>query len=127
MVRMGLMAVAMFAGVVTTARAQEPQQQGGRRPNMMAMALTGITLSADQQTKIDAIAKKYQEQRQAIMAEAGTDRDAARAKSRELQMKQIDEVKALLTDDQKKVFDKNVEEARAKMQQNRPPSTPPVQ
>jgi len=43
-----------------------------------------------------------------------------RAKGRELQEKQRDELKAILTDDQKKVFDKNVEEMRAQMQNRRP-------
>jgi len=58
---------------------------------------------------------------QALRAEGG-DRDAMRQKNRDLMMKQSDEIKAVLTDDQKKVFDKNMEDMRANMQNRRPPS-----
>jgi hypothetical protein len=44
------------------------------------------------------------------------------SKRRELSEKQRDELKAVLTDDQKKVFDKNYEDMRANMQNRRPPS-----
>jgi Spy/CpxP family protein refolding chaperone len=118
----------MVLGTATVARAQNPQQQGGR-PNQMAMLMNGITLTADQQTKIDEIAKKYQEQMQALRTEAqnGGDRQAMMGKRRELMTKQSDEIKAVLTDEQKKVFDKNYEEMRSRMQ-NRggAPSTPPI-
>jgi len=113
---------AMLIGGTSVAAAQEPQQQG-QRPgrNMFAMLMHGITLTADQQTKVDSIAKKYDEARTALRAE--TDMDARRAKSRELQTKQADEVKVLLTDDQKKVFEKNQADMAARMQQGggRPP------
>ena len=127
-VRMAMLVATMVLGTATVARAQNPQQQGGR-PNQMAMLMNGITLTADQQTKIDEIAKKYQEQMQALRTEAqnGGDRQAMMGKRRELMTKQSDEVKAILTDEQKKVFDKNYEEMRSRMQ-NRggAPSTPPT-
>ena len=127
-VRMAILVATMALGTATVARAQDPQQQGGRGGrNQMTMLMNGITLTADQQTKIDAVAKKYQDQMQALRTEAETgDRQAAMAKRRELMTKQADEVKALLTDDQKKVFDKNYEEMRTRMQ-NRggAPRTPP--
>jgi len=119
-VRLAMMAAAMFFGVTTVAHAQDPQQQrGGGRGNMAAMLFKDITLTPAQQAKTDSIQTKYREQMQALRA-AGGDQQEMRAKGRELQEKQRDELKAILTDDQKKVFDKNVEEMRAQMQNRRP-------
>lgn len=123
-----VLAAAMLVGATSVATAQEPQpqpqgQQQGR-PNMMAMLMQGITLTAEQQTKVDTIAKKYQDERQALMQDQSLDRDARRAKSREMMTKQSDEVKVLLTDDQKKVFEKNQADMQTRMQQGggqRPP------
>src|SRR5437867_9298241 len=117
-IRLAMMAAAMFFGVTTVAHAQDALQQG-RRPNMTAMLFKDITLTAAQQAKADSITGKYREQMQALRA-AGGDQQEMRAKNRELQEKQRDELKAILTDDQKKVFDKNVEEVRQQMQNRRP-------
>lgn len=120
-----VLVAAMLVGGTSVAAAQEPQPQGrGQgRPDMIAMALQGITLTAEQQVKVDTIAKKYTDQRAAIRADQSVDTDTRRAKSRELTAKQADEVKALLTDDQKKVFEKNQADIQARMQQGggRPP------
>src|SRR5687767_14702011 len=117
---------ALLAGTTSIAAAQEPQPQGrGQgRPNPMVMMMQGITLTADQQTKVDSIAKKYDAERAAIRADQNLDQDARRAKSRELTTKQIDEVKVLLTDEQKKVLEKNQAEMQTRMQQGggRPPA-----
>ena len=119
-VRLAMMAAAMFLGVSTVAQAQDPQQQSrGNRPNMAAVLFKDITLTPAQQAKSDSIQAKYREQMQALRS-AGGDQQEMRAKGRELQEKQRDELKAILTDDQKKVFDKNVEEMRANMQNRRP-------
>jgi len=119
-VRLAMMAAAMFFGVTTVAHAQDPQQQSrGNRPNMAAVLFKDITLTPAQQAKSDSIQAKYREQMQTLRA-AGGDQQEMRAKSRELNEKQRDELKAILTDDQKKVFDKNVEEMRANMQNRRP-------
>jgi len=123
-----VLAAAMLVGATSVATAQEPQpqpqgQQQGR-PNMMAMLMQGITLTAEQQTKVDTITKKYQDERQALMQDQSLDRDARRAKSRAMMTKQSDEVKVLLTDDQKKVFEKNQADMQTRMQQGggqRPP------
>ena len=115
----------MLTASATVAVAQDAQPQGqrqGGRPDMMATLMQGITLSADQQAKVDTLTKKYADQRAAIRADQTLDQDARRAKSRELMGKQQEEVKALLTDDQKKVFEKNVADLQARMQQGgRPP------
>ena len=116
---------AMLIGGVTVASAQDTQQQAVPRPgrgNMMATLMQGVTLSAEQQTKVDSITKKYSEQRQNLMQDQSLDQDARRAKGRELMTKQSDEVKTLLTDEQKKVFEKNQADLQARMQGGqRPP------
>jgi periplasmic protein CpxP/Spy len=115
-----LAVAALVAATSTTVMAQEPQAQGqpprGGGQNMGAMLFQGITLTADQQTKVDSITKKYQADRMAIRQDQSLDQDARRAKGRELMTKQNDELKALLTDEQKKVFDKNVADMQARMQ-----------
>ena len=122
-VRLAMMAAAMFLGVSTVARAQDPQQQSrGNRPNMAAMLFKDITLTPVQQTKVDSITGKYREQMQALRA-AGGDQQEMRTKNRELQEKQRDELKAILTDDQKKTFDKNFEDMRQARENRRPPGS----
>lgn len=119
-VRLAMMAVAMFFGITSVAHAQDPQQSGrGSGRNMSAMLFKDITLSPAQQARADSIQAKYREQMMALR-NGGGDQTEMRAKGRELQEKQRDELKAILTDDQKKTFDKNVEEMRANMQNRRP-------
>jgi len=121
-----VLAAAMLVGGSVVATAQDPQPQGQRQGGGrgMGMLLQGITLTAEQQTKVDTINAKYATERRTIMQDESLDQDTRRAKGRELMGKQRDELKALLTDEQKKVFDKNVEEMQARMQQGgggRPP------
>lgn len=117
-VKLAMMAVALFFGVTTVAQAQAGEQQGGRR-NMAAMLFKDITLTPAQQAKADSIQTKYRDQMQALRS-GGGDQQEMRTKGRELQEKQREELKAILTDDQKKVFDKNVEDMRQAMQNRRP-------
>lgn len=119
-----LAAVALLAATSTTAIAQDQQGQrrGGGDPT--AMLLQGITLSADQQAKIDSLGKKMMADMQALRADSTMDMDARRAKGREMRSKQFEAIKVVLTDDQKKVFEKNVADMQARMQQRggqRPP------
>jgi Spy/CpxP family protein refolding chaperone len=122
-----VLAAALLVGVTTVASAQDPQPQGqrpgGGRGNQMAMLMQGITLTAEQQAKVDSIGAKYMTERRNMMQDQSMDQDARRAKGRELMGKQQEEVKALLTDEQKKVFEKNVADMQARMQQGggRPP------
>ena len=122
-VRLAMLVASMFLGMTTVVRAQDTQPQGRpSRGNQAAMLFKDITLTEAQTAKRDSIVAKYREQSQAIRAEMQNgDRDAAMAKMRDLQGKQREELKAILTDEQKKVFDKNVEEMQQRMQQ-RPPS-----
>ena len=121
-VRLAIMTVAMFLGITTVARAQEPQGPRGNRPNMSAMLFKDITLTPAQQSKVDSIEAKYRDQMQALR-NGGGDQQEMRQKRGELMGKQRDELKALLTDDQKKVFDKNAEDMRQQMQNRRPPGS----
>lgn len=125
-----LLVALMLTGATSVATAQDPQPQaqgsgrgqgGGRQ---MQMLMNGITLTAEQQAKVDSIGQKYSAQRREIMQDQSVDQDARRAKSRELMTKQQDEIKAILTAEQKTVFEKNVTEMQARMQQGggqRPP------
>lgn len=121
-VRLAMMTVAMVLGVTTVARAQEPQGSRGNRPNMSAMLFKDITLTPAQQAKVDSIDAKYREQMQTLR-NGGGDPTEMRQKRGELMGKQRDELKALLTEDQKKVFDKNAEDMRQQMQNRRPPGS----
>ena len=121
-VRLAMMTVAMFLGITTVARAQEPQGGRGNRPNMSAMLFKDITLTPAQQAKVDSIDTKYREQMQTLR-NGGGDPTEMRQKRGELMGKQRDELKALLTEDQKKVFDKNAEDMRQQMQNRRPPGS----
>jgi hypothetical protein len=115
---------AMLVGGSSVAVAQDAQQQGrGNRPSMMVTLMQGITLTAEQQVKVDSITKKFDEARTALRADQTLDRDARMAKSREMTTKVSEEVKGLLTDDQKKIFEKNQADMQARMQQGggRPP------
>lgn len=106
-----VLAVALMLVTATVAQAQQPQGQGGQRGggrNMTAMLVEGITLSAAQQVQVDSLTKKYADQRQAMMSDESMDREARMGKMREMMTKLQDEIKALLTDEQKKVFEKNV-------------------
>ncbi len=114
---MAVLALALMAGTSTVAQAQGGGQGGGNR--MMAMLFQGITLSAAQQAKVDSITAKYREQMTAARQAAGDDRQAMMAKMGELRTKQNDEIKAVLTDEQKPIFDKNAENMRNQMR--RPP------
>ena len=119
----------LLAGAASVAMAREPQpqgqpQRGGGGGRMMAALTQGITLTVEQQTKFDEIAKKYADARHALMQDQSVDQAARRAEMREGMAKQSDEIEALLTDDQKKVFEKNQADTQARMQQGggqRPP------
>lgn len=121
-----VLAAALMLGTATVATAQDPQPQGGQRMGGgrgMGMLLQGITLTAEQQAKVDSINAAGQAARQAMMQDQSLDQEARRGKMREMMMKQSDAIRAVLTDEQKKVFDKNQEEMRNRGPQGggRPP------
>ena len=85
---------------------------GGRGGRGMQALFEGVTLTADQQTKVDAINTKYRSEMQTLMPngmQGGPPDEGTRKKMDEIREKQIHEIHELLTGDQKKVFDANVE------------------
>jgi Spy/CpxP family protein refolding chaperone len=82
--------------------------QGRGRGGAIGVWLANITLSAEQQTQVDSINAKYRAMRPQMSQEMdSTARAAAMAKNQELNAKAADEVRAVLTADQQKVFDEN--------------------
>ncbi len=81
----------------------------GMQARMAEMMFKDITLSADQKTKVDSIQAKY-----ATMMPAFTPgsppSEADRTKRQEVTKKQNDEILAVLTAEQKPVFEKNMTE-----------------
>ena len=125
-VRIALAAAALLGGAAALAPAQQattpPAQQGagpgaaqGRGNRMTEMLLRGITLSAAQQKQVDSVAAAYRAQMPAFTPGTPPSPEE-RAKRRELMQKQQADIRALLTADQQKTFDANVEEMRARMQ-----------
>jgi Spy/CpxP family protein refolding chaperone len=97
-------------------------QQGGqgRGGRGMAALFEGITLTADQQTKVDEISAKYRTQMQALMPngmQGGPPDDATRKKMDEIREHQTHDIRELLTDDQRKVFDENLATAKKRREE----------
>jgi Spy/CpxP family protein refolding chaperone len=114
-------AALLLAATTTAASAQEGQRRGGG--NRMTALLQGITLTAEQQAKLDTIVQKSMAAQQAVRADT-TLGDGRRAKIMELMNKQTEDVKCLLTTEQRTIFDKNWADMQARMQQQgggRPP------
>ena len=126
--RMVALGAALLIGGATLAQAQAggAQQQGERRGGRN-MELNGIELTDAQKAQLEAIQKKYQPEMMALRNEMmnGGDRAALMKKAADLREKQAKEIRPILTPDQQAVFDKNLAEQRARMQQRqqqRPPS-----
>ncbi len=122
--RLAVLAAALCIGATTVARAQDTQSPPQRPRGMMNMTalFQGITLTHEQQEKVDKLAKKHEEDAQKMREEmqAGGDREAMMTKMREMRTKHMDEIKEVLTPEQRAIFEKNVEEMRANRGQ-RPP------
>ena len=81
----------------------------------MAALLEGITLTEAQQVQVDALREKYMAERQKLMPNGmggGPPDEGVRTKMREMMDKQNLELRAVLTADQQKVFDANVEKRK---------------
>jgi len=97
--------------------------RGGMSPaQMKEMYFAGITLSAEQNTKVDSIMKVYADMNTALRADQTLDQQARRTKMQENRTKQNDDLKAVLTDEQKKVFEKTLADMAARMGGGRPPT-----
>ncbi|HEY4953387.1 MAG TPA: Spy/CpxP family protein refolding chaperone [Gemmatimonadaceae bacterium] len=123
-IRLGLAAVA-FASIASVASAQGGPPQGGpqagRGGGMSRMLFVGINLTDAQKDQVQKINDKYRAERQALMPaggmQAGPPNDATRAKMMELSTKSQAEYRVILTADQQNIFDKNVADMKARMEQ----------
>jgi hypothetical protein len=104
MLRMALMAAAMFMTVTTVAKAQGGGGRG-RGMNPVTILKDSLKVSDAVAAKADSIWKAYQTENAPLMEAArGGDADA-RTKSGALRTKAMDAIKGLLTEEQKTKFD----------------------
>jgi Spy/CpxP family protein refolding chaperone len=125
--RRSLLALACSALLVTPALAQGPGPGGGMRgpmgpPQSGQGIFEGITLTTDQQKKVDSVWKAYepvrqqQQEKMRAMRDAGTMPDSAtRAQMMAMRQAHWGDIRQLLTAEQQKVFDKNTAEMRERM------------
>ncbi len=111
--RLALASVALAALCASPAIAQNPQGgmggmgQGG--PNRrMQMLFNGITLTTQQQAKVDSIEGAYAPRMRALFTPGQRPDSAARAQMATLREQENRDLRAVLTPEQQTVFDKNV-------------------
>ncbi|HUQ82042.1 MAG TPA: Spy/CpxP family protein refolding chaperone [Gemmatimonadaceae bacterium] len=111
--------VGMIALAAPAAYAQGGGASGGGQGRGMQMVMQGITLTDAQKASVDSIGQAFRSQMPPM--QQGTPPDsAARAKRMEVMQKQYAAVRTVLTADQQKVYDKNLETMRANMNRPRP-------
>jgi Spy/CpxP family protein refolding chaperone len=119
---MKLTRIVALAGMVALAAPAAYAQGGGGQGGGgrgMQMLMQGITLTDKQKASVDSIQQAYRAQMPAMTP--GTRPDSAtRAKRMDVMQKQYAAVRTVLTADQQKVFDKNLEDMRANMNRPRP-------
>jgi Spy/CpxP family protein refolding chaperone len=102
----------LLALAATAAPAQTPMRGGPGGPGRrMERLFKDITLTPAQQAKVDSIQAHYRTERPSFTP--GTPPDSAtREKIRALFQRERDDLRAVLTPDQQKAFDRNVEDMR---------------
>jgi len=111
--------VGMLALAAPAAYAQGGGGGQGGPGRGMQMLMEGITLTDVQKASVDSIGQAYRAQMPPMTQ--GTPPDSAtRAKRMEVMQNQYAAVRTVLTADQQKVFDKNLETMRANMGRPRP-------
>ena len=100
-------ALALLASVVGSNTAVAQGRGEGMRQRMAEMMFKDITLTDAQKAQIDSIQAKYQKEMPAFTP-GQPPSDADRAKRMELMQKQREEMRAVLTDEQRVQFDKNL-------------------
>ena len=123
-IRIAALGVALIAGsaAIAGAQAAAPATQqggpGGGGPGRgINRLITGITLTEAQQAKFTEIQAKYQPQLTAARESAAGDRAAMFKAMQGINDKMYPELRAVLTPEQQAIFDKNIEERKARMQQ----------
>lgn len=120
--RVAAFTAAAFALAVSasTAHAQGPGQGFGRPGRRLQMLLNGITMTPQQQARVDSIVASYRAQMPLFTPGAPPD-SASMARRRELMRQQDDAIRAVLAPEQQQIFDRNVEQMRTNLPP-RPPS-----
>ena len=118
-IRIYALLAALIAFAAPAAYAQGGGGGQGRGGRMMERLMTGITLTDAQKATIDSIAQAYRAQMPPFTPGQPPD-SAAQAKRMEVMTKQNADIRKVLTADQQKIFDKNVEDMRANMGRPRP-------
>jgi Spy/CpxP family protein refolding chaperone len=126
-IRIAALGVALLAGTAAIAGAQAaapaPAQQGGGGGGGRGFnrSLNGIELTEAQKAKVAEINAKYQPELQAIREsmQGGGDRAAAFTKMQAVNEKRNPEIRAVLTPDQQVIYDKNLAEQKARLEQMR--------
>ena len=111
-IRVAVMLPALVALIALTAPAAFAQGGGGGgqgRGRQMEMLMKDITLTDVQKASVDSIVQSFRAQMPAFTPGQPPD-SAARAKRMEVMGKQNAAIRAVLTADQQKVFDKNLAE-----------------
>ncbi len=112
--RLALASLALAALAASPAIAQAPP--GGGRGGMgqggpnrrMQMLFNGITLTAQQQAKVDSIEAAYRPRMQALFTPGQRPDSAGRARMADLRKQENADLRGVLTPEQQTVFDKNV-------------------
>ena len=126
-IRIAALGVALLAGSAAVAGAQaatlSPTQQGGPGGGRGGFnrSMNGIELTDAQKTKVAEIQAKYQPDLQAVREsmQGGGDRAAAFTKMQAIRDKMNPEIRAVLTAEQQAIYDKNLAEQKARMEQRR--------
>jgi Spy/CpxP family protein refolding chaperone len=113
-IRIAALVAVIVVGGASIAQAQA--SQGGRGRNLQ---MNGIELTEVQKAKVEEIQKKYQPEMMALRNDMmnGGDRAEVMKKVMTLSDKSAGEIRAILTPDQQVVFDKNIAERKAQMEQ----------
>jgi Spy/CpxP family protein refolding chaperone len=127
-VRIAALGAALLIGSATVASAQAAgaQQQGERRGGRNTQ-MNGIELTDAQKVQYEAIQKKYAPEMASIRNDMmnGGDRAELMKKGMTLRENSAKEIRAILTPEQQVVFDKNMAEQKARMEERQkqgPPS-----
>lgn len=103
-------------GTVYPSRSSQDRGPGGRG-GREEMAMRGITLSSDQQARIERIRANYRTQMEQARQSAGDDRAAMRERMRPMMEREQAEIREVLTPEQREQYDRNIAEMRTRMQQ----------
>lgn len=126
-VRAVALASALVAAGASVAHAQAPLDSLAGRKNAPSSARAerlssagGLELTAEQKTKLTAISSRHADEGKALGELFKTDPDAAMKRMVSLRTRMQAEVRAVLTPEQRTIFDRNVAEMNAQMNAHLP-------